>query len=148
MRGRIMAKGPGGRPTDYSEELVNSLCSQIALGNSLRKICEAEDMPCIATIYVWFQKHPGFIEQYARAKGDSGDSDADKIEEIAEKVLSGVYEPAAARVAIDAFKWTASKKIPKKYGDRQHIEHSGKIGLADLTNEELAKKLEDLESEE
>ena len=72
----------------------------------------------------------------------------DKIEDIAEKVLSGVYEPQAARVAIDAFKWTAGKKLPKKYGERQHIEHGGKIGLADLTNAELTKKLEDLENDE
>ena len=138
---------PAGRPTNYSEEMADNICSQLATGNSLRKVCSAEDMPDISTIYLWFRKFPEFIEQYARAKVDSGDSDADKIEEIAEKTLDGTYEPAAARVAIDAFKWTASKKVPKKYGERQHIEHSGKIGLADLTNEELQKKLDDLENE-
>ena len=47
-----------------------------------------------------------------------------------------------------AFKWTASKKIPKKYGDKQQIEHTGKVGLIDLTDAELAKKLEDLENED
>ena len=139
---------PAGRPAKYTEEMAIKLCSKVAEGNSLRKICAKDDMPCISTVYTWFNLHPEFTEQYARAKGDSGDSDADKIEEIAEKVLDGTYEPAAARVAIDAFKWTASKKIPKKYGDRQHIEHSGKVGLTDLTDLELKKKLEDLENDE
>lgn len=75
-------------------------------------------MPSHQTVYNWLQAHPDFLEQYARAKEDSGDADADKIEEIAEKTLSGEIDPKAARVAIDAYKWTAGKKRPKVYGDR------------------------------
>ena len=141
-------KGPGGRPTDYTQKLGDKICASIAIGTSLRKTCLSDEFPHLATIYRWFRKFPEFSEQYARAKGDSGDSDADKIEELAEKVLTGEYDPASARVAIDAFKWTASKKIPKKYGDKQQIEHTGKVGLIDLTDAELKKKLEELENEE
>lgn len=135
---------PGGRPTNYNKEITAELCSRIAVGNSLRSVCKADDMPAIATVYKWFMAHPEFVEHYARAKQDSGDSDADKIEEIAEKVLEGDYDPHQGKVAIDAFKWTASKKIPKKYGDRITNEHTGTIGLTHMTEDQLDQKLQEL----
>lgn len=113
---------PAGRPTDYTEDLTSLLCSRIATGMSLRKVCKADDMPSIGTVYTWFPKYPEFIEQYARAKEESADADADKLDEIAEGVLNGDYEPANARVAADIIKWSAGKKRPKKYGDRTMIE--------------------------
>ena len=139
-----MNKKKVGRPAIYTQKIADKICSEIAQGYSLRKTCLSKELPHLATVYRWFSKHPEFCEQYARAKSDGGDADADKIEDIAEKVLTGEYDPQAARVAIDAFKWTASKKIPKKYGDRQQIEHTGKIGLMDLTDTELKAKLDSL----
>ena len=137
---------PTGRPTDYTEELANNFCAELALGNSLRSVCGRDEFPSHQTIYNWFTKYPAFLEQYARAKVDSGDSDADKIEEIAEKVLGGELEPAAARVAIDAYKWTAGKKRPKKYGDKLHTEHSGHINdYTDLEGDDLDRKLKEME---
>lgn len=138
---------PDGRPTDYTEELGILICSRIGQGNSLTKVCAMDDTPSVQTVYTWFKKYPEFLEDYARSKEDSGDADQDKLDEIAEKVLTGVYEPQQARVAADIIKWSASKKKPKKYGDKQQIEHSGKIGLADRTDEELARRLEELEND-
>ena len=111
-----------GRPTDYTEDLANDFCSRIALGRSLRSVVSDNDMPSHQTVYNWLGKYPYFVEQYTRAKTDSADADADRIENIAEKVLTGEYEPQQARVAMDAYKWTAGKKRPKKYGERQYIE--------------------------
>ena len=133
-----------GRPTKYSEKLAIEICSNIGMGNSLRKTCEMDGMPSFQSVYTWFSKYPDFLEQYTRAKTDSGDSDADKIEDIAERVITGEIGPQEARVAIDAFKWTAGKKRPKKYGDKQQIEHSGKVGLSDLSDVELQNKLDEL----
>lgn len=130
-----------GRPSTYSTELANELCSRIGQGNSLRKVCESDDMPSTATHYYWMQNHPEYSLQYARAKADSADSDADRIEEIAEKVLAGEYEANAARVAIDALKWATSKKRPKKYSDRVVTEHVGTIDLRALSNDDLQARL-------
>ena len=44
---------------------------------------------------------------------------ADEIIEIADKTT----DPQKARVQIDSRKWIASKLKPKKYGDRQTVEH-------------------------
>jgi hypothetical protein len=119
---------PAGRPTDYTEDLAADFCSRIALGKSLRRVVKDADMPSHSSIYRWFSLYPEFCEQYARAKEDSADSRADQVEEIAEKVLDGEYDPQAARVAIDAFKWTSGKHKPKKYGDKITQEHTGKDG--------------------
>lgn len=134
-----------GRPSKYTEKLGNKFCSEIAIGNSLRSVCARKDMPSHPTIYTWFSIYPEFLAQYARAKDDSADSDADKIEEIAEGVLAGTYDPASARVALDAYKWTSSKKQPKKYGDTKNINVKGSLQLTDLSDEELDRKLNQLE---
>ena len=131
-----------GRPTDYNDDIAVKFCASIAMGNSLRATVMLEGMPCHTTIYKWFNLYPEFVSQYARAKEDSADSRADQIEEIAEKVLTGKYDPAAARVAIDAFKWTSGKHKPKKYGDRITTEHAGTISLSDMTDEQLDQKLQ------
>ena len=136
---------PGGRPTDYTEDLAAEFCSRIALGQSLRAVVAMDDMPSHGSIYKWFNIHEGFVEQYARAKQDSADSRADQIEDIADKVLVGEYDPQAARVAIDAFKWTSGKHRPKKYGERTTTEHTGSLKVSDLSESELDSKLLQLE---
>ncbi len=133
-----------GRPTDYSEELAIEFCSLIALGNSLRKVVSMERMPSHTTVYTWFNKYPEFLAQYVRAKEDSAESDADRIEEIAEKVLTGEYEPQQGRVAMDAYKWTAGKKRPRKYGDKLITENTTKHEVTDMTDEQLDHKLQAL----
>ena len=115
---------PAGRPSSYTPEIAAKFCSELALGNSLRSVCARDDMPSHTTIYTWLTQHPEFLEQYARAKDDSADADADKIEHIAEMVLEGKVDPQAGRVAMDAYKWTAGKKRPRKYGDKIQLDHN------------------------
>lgn len=50
------------------------------------------------------------------------DADADKIADVAQSVIDGGLDPNAARVAIDAYKWSAGKRRPKRYGDNQRLE--------------------------
>ena len=115
-------KNKGGRPSLYTQELADEICSRLADGESLRKICRDDAMPEGRTVWKWLRKHEEFVQQYARAKEEAADSLAEDIQNIADKTLSGDYEPQASRVAIDAYKWTASKLKPKKYGDK--IDHT------------------------
>jgi hypothetical protein len=115
---------PAGRPTDYSPELAARICGQIGQGDSLRKVCSADEMPHISTVFLWFHKHPEFIEQYTRAKEQSADAHEDRIAEVGQALLNGEYDEKRARVALDALKWCASKLKPKKYGDRLDLGNS------------------------
>jgi hypothetical protein len=123
-----------GRPSDYTEELADTICGQLADGISLKRICAADNMPERKTIYNWLRKHEEFLHNYTRAKEDSADSHADNIAEVAEKVASGKLEPNAGRVVLDAYKWTASKLKPKKYGDKIDVTSNGESVVQFINN--------------
>lgn len=110
-----------GRPTSYTPEVGDLICGLLANGTSLKRICDAKDMPERKTIYNWLRVHDDFLHNYTRAKEDAADAYADDIEEIAAGTLNGTYDPQAARVAIEAKKWVSSKLKPKKYGDKLDI---------------------------
>jgi len=142
---------PAGRPEIYTPEIGQELCALITMGKSLNSILEDEDkpdyFPCRATVYAWFTEHQEFLDNYTRAKDQSAFADDDKIAKVTEDVLSGKVDPNAARVAIAALQWMAGKKKPKKYGDKIQTEHSGNIGYTDLSDEGLAKRLEEIRAE-
>ena len=95
-------------------------------GKSLRAISAIDGMPSTTAIIKWLNQHEEFAAQYARAKEAQADYYADEIVEIADTE----EDAAKARVRVDARKWVASKLRPKKYGDRQQLEHSGPDGGA------------------
>jgi hypothetical protein len=132
-------KNKGGRPPiPYNPELAEALCSRLATGEPLVKVVKDSAFPSIETIYKWLRENEEFAELYARAKDDSADTLASDIHNIAEGTLSGKYDSNAARVAIDALKWTASKLKPKRYGDK--ISSEVKLDVADPVVE-LLKQL-------
>lgn len=115
-----------GRPSDYSSELADLICEMIADGKSLRKICEADDMPNKATVFRWLALHKVFSDQYAKARESQADTLFDEVLAIADQ-----YDSAAdklevdhinrARLRIDARKWMAGKLRPKKYGEKLEL---------------------------
>lgn len=123
-----------GRPTDYTPDLADAICAELAQGKSLKSITDREGMPERQTVYRWLRLYPDFCDNYARAKDDSADSHADNIAEVAEKVASGKLEPNAGRVVLDAYKWTASKLKPKKYGDKIDVTSNGESVVQFINN--------------
>jgi len=126
---------PTGRPSKYTDEIAAQICERIAGSESLKSICAEPDMPCESTVRGWLAKGDKgeepfvrFLRQYVRAREDQADTDADDINDIGRKTLKGEYDPQAARVAIDALKWSAGKRNPKKYGDKVTNEHTGPDG--------------------
>ena len=113
---------------ELAKELI---LDKLSNGKSLKKILEEnKSLPSRPIVYQWLnEEHKDydkeFLNNYVQAREDSADLDAENIEEIAEKTLTGEYDPPAARVAIDAFKWTAGRKKPKKYGDKIDLTSGG-----------------------
>lgn len=114
-------------PKDQTPERVNQAIALVAEGYSLRKACETLGMST-RTAMDRIKDDPETAQHYARAKDASADSHADRITDLAERVLSGEYDPQAARVAIDALKWVACKLKPRVYGDKVQQEISGQDG--------------------
>lgn len=134
---------PGGRPSDYTDELAQEICERIAQGESLKHITDGEDMPSRVTVHSWLLdgKHKGFLNNYEAAREMQADVYADEMDDIAhnEKI-----DTQRARLIIDTRKWTSSKLKPKKYGDR--LDLSGETTVThkyeDMTDEQLEAAIE------
>lgn len=132
-----------GRLTTFSDEVANEICERIACGESLASVCRSEDMPPMRTVMGWLRVYPEFRQHYARARAEQGESDADAVADIRQRMLDGEIDPQAARVAIDSLKWSAGKRLPKKYGDKLALVGGGpddlpiRMDLSTLTDEEL-----------
>ena len=102
---------------DKRQAQFDIVCDRIAEGQSLRAICEQDDMPDKETIRRWLSgdKEGELCAQYARAREEQADFYADDIIAIADDTGR---TPEDRRVKIDARKWVASKLKPKRYGDK------------------------------
>lgn len=144
---KLESKRPIGRPTGYTPELGDKICAEIAKGVSVKTICGKRGMPSRETFYAWLRKHDEFLDNYARAKEDCADLMAEEILEIADDGTNDWMEhrdkdgtPVGlklnnehvqrSRLRVDSRKWLASKLKPKKYGDKQLLEHTGQDGQA------------------
>ena len=134
---------PAGRPSKYSEAMANRICEEIADGKTVSEICAAEDMPARSTVFKWLSDHEEFSDQYARAREDQVERMADELLEIADdgtndymerqnddgstyEVFNGEHVQRS-RLRVDTRKWLMSKMLPKKYGDKQEVNHSGAV---------------------
>jgi hypothetical protein len=106
-----------GRPSLYSQQLVDEICERIALGETLRSICLDNHIPDRITVLRWLKKYPDFRNQYAQAREDQADTFAEEIIDIGRTA----GDAQLGRLQMDALKWASSKIAPKKYGDK--VEH-------------------------
>lgn len=113
---------------------TTSACKQVGLGWKL--------------FSEWCEEAPGHSERYTRARAQLLERMAEEIHQIADTPVEGVtittkpgvdgVEEKRAdmiehrRLQIESRKWLLARLMPKKYGDKQHIEHSGSIGLEGL----------------
>ena len=142
-----MAKAKG-RPTTYSEEIVATICDRIAEGESLRSICEDDDLPAIRTVFDWLadDKRVDFRTKYARAREAQADALFDEMIDIADDGRNDWMEKRnsdgenigwqengealrRSDLRIKTRQWMASKLQPKKYGDKLDLNVDGKMTL-------------------
>ena len=140
------ARGARGRPSLYTPALAKRICDEIAIGHSLATIAKEAWSPSYRAMRLWIATNEVFMHDYVRAKEDMAERLADEIITIADDGSNDTYARDdgtgttsevvnhdninRSRLRVDARKWVLSKLIPKKYGDRQHIEHSGTMSLA------------------
>jgi hypothetical protein len=129
---------------------------------SLRQILRADTtgvLPAQSTVYEWLLRHPEFAEQYARAREEQADTNADEILSIADE-MPPEYTDEKGRTSLDltyiqwqkqrieARKWTAMKLKPKKYGDRvamEGVEGGAPITTQDATADKFLEIIRNME---
>jgi hypothetical protein len=94
-------------------------------------------MPSITQVLEWKRRYPEFATLYAEAQVERGLFYGDRIGELAEQVLSGEVDPAAARVAMDGYKFTAARLASKTWGEKSQVtvEHGVSAQAAEVLRE-------------
>lgn len=149
---------PGGRPSIFSEELADLICSHLVEGKSLRAICRDEGMPSVGTVCRWLNENAKFQEQYTSAREIQAETFADEIVLIADTPLIGTKTKTVGdkvetiegdmiehrRLQVDTRKWVASRILPKKYGDKLAVggaKDLPPIQTEDMSDNEMARRV-------
>lgn len=150
-----------GRPTDFTAEIADAICSRLVDGESLRSICRDDDMPGQTTVFRWLASNaPEFLafrEQYTLAREGQADALFDEMLDIADDGTNDYVEKKRddgstyeafdsehvqrSRLRIDTRKWMAGKLKPKKYGDKTILggDADNPIVTKDVSDTDLAR---------
>lgn len=126
-------------------ELLDEVLGRIASGQSLRGICKQEGMPEITQIMRLRLADEDFAQRYARARESQAEMFGDELQEIADNGENDWMEDnrpycqgwrqngeavARSRLRFDQRRWWMSKVLPKQYGDKIGVEHSGEVNIS------------------
>lgn len=152
--------GQTGRPTKYTKELGDLICSELSEGKSLRTVCKADDMPDKSTVFRWLRTDQDFQDQYTRAKQEAADALADEILDISDdgsndwmdveygnKTVRKTDPEALQRskLRVDTRKWLMSKMKPKQYGEHLKIDQDTEVThkFEDMDDDQLDRAIEE-----
>lgn len=138
-----MSKGKGGRPTDYTPELADTICERVIM-RPLHKVCDDADMPSESTVYAWLAKHAEFSEKYARARAIRAFRRAEQVDQVREDMRSGVIDAQVARVEIDAIKWQTGKENPRVFGERLALAGDEQTPLMKASDDQIDARIREL----
>ena len=131
------------------------ICEQVAEGRFLRVICrEDPGMPAFRTVHDWRNEDPEFEARYRQARLDGFDVMAENTKDLIDESPRMIESEFGKRVDSGWVQWRSkqvdhhmkllSKFDPARYGDK--IEHTGRMQLTDLSDEQLDAKLAALEA--
>jgi hypothetical protein len=159
------------RPTKYNKKIVNQICSLIKKDSyTIAEICSLSGIH-IDTFYSWQRNKPQFSEAIKKAREEYDQYIAVEAQKSLIKLLQGydydekktVYlkdkegKPTIkeqtttkkhVQPSVPAIIFTLTNKDPDNWKNRQNTELTGKDGkdlFAKLTDEELDKRITDLE---
>lgn len=141
-------KNKGGRPTLYSEELVESIAERLSAGEPLAAICREDGMPSARTIRAWIVENEHVSAAIARGREEGEEWLAAECLMIADTPLVGIEEKhelneagdlvltetkkgdmlAHRKLQIETRLKLLAKWNPRKWGEKQEI--SGPDGSA------------------
>ena len=120
----------------FNEKSWNEFLKRIGEGRSARDVCgNDKDMPSWRIVSIKLNEDTNFAQKYSLAMENRGQVYADKISEIVNKVVDGLLDPNAGRVAIDGLKWMSMKLAPKKFGDIHRMEVKHETSYVDALKE-------------
>jgi hypothetical protein len=119
-----------------TEQQKEAILTSLESGLSLRNACRQADIQDPIQIRRLIERDPAFESQYARAREEGYKRLADDLIEVSDDTS---IPSDHRRIMVDTRKWMLSKMLPKLYGDRLDLHHTGTTKAVDaLTDAELA----------
>lgn len=112
---------------EQKESVIDKVCIGLMEGKTTKQICSASGMPSRGTVYSWLLDNEDFQNRIARARTAQADTLDDEIQEVIDKIASGVMDATAGRTVIWGMQWRAAKMRPKKYGEYKREETDSKV---------------------
>ena len=122
----------------YSPELMAVICERISRGESLRAICSDKAMPGEAAVRYWVsQDHEGCAAGFEAARAVQAHRFAEELIALCDEVPPMLEDGRVdqgwvtwQKMRIDTRKWTASRILPKEYGE--HVALKGDTAAGGL----------------
>src|SRR4051812_34483135 len=91
------------RNSSFTQKIADAICGRMAEGESLRTICQDDDMPDKATVFRWLadDKYREFRDHYVRAREAQADYLAEEILEIADDGKNDTYVDEDGNIRTD-----------------------------------------------
>lgn len=119
------------------QPLIEEICQRLSLGEPLAKICRDPHMPDRTTVFDWAKEDESISQLIALARIDGFDAIAEECLDIADapppSTQYGTTDGGAvqhAKLRVETRLKLLAKWDPKRYGDKQQVEHSGSIDTA------------------
>lgn len=116
-----------GRPTKYSEEVIDQIINKMIEGRDIVSICEDPGMPPRSSIYDWLDSYPEFRARYAKAKEGLADVYARKILSLAEN--NTPENSAADSIKLRAWTWATSRYAPRLYSEKVVADQATQVNV-------------------
>lgn len=122
---------------EYDAAIADEICARITQGEPLARVCRADDIPCLKTVYRWMREQPEFRKNYDAARLEMSHALLDDALRIADESAGDHYEDekgrklvdhdaiARSRLRVDARLKLAEKLNPGAYGPKLQVPKGG-----------------------
>lgn len=126
-----------GAPKKYTDDHFMALFAQMADGKSLRSICAQDGMPHKKTVFERLAADPELKAKYMLAREMQAEALFDELLDIADDGSNDYHENAKgeivlnsehisrSRLRVDTRKWSISKILPNRFGDKLDVTSDG-----------------------
>lgn len=123
-----------GRPVEpINREIADQVVDWISQGKTLREFCRQPGNPSFVTVYEWLAKDEEFAVRFAHARETGHEVLAQECAAIADENCIDQVDVGRNRLRIETRLKLLAKWNPKKWGEKQSVEHGGSVSLNVIT---------------
>lgn len=119
-------KTPRKKPIHFSQKLFDEMMEELMLGYPLSQICSGDKRPTLRSFYRWLYKNPALLSPYRHARDISADSLEGNILTLINTTTT--TNVSLCKLRFEMLRWIMARRAPKRYGEKQTIEHTGHEG--------------------